>query len=174
MARKDFDLSVIRPKMLHHDFKFRGQGIAKKTLKDIKKGLQTLHTLETMAVNIYKFQISKKGTGHDLQLIVAMGNEMTHLQDFQIKLYEYGFRPRLLRFIYWLIGFGIGFFSKLMGSAAVLKTGIWVEAKAVRHYGNLLKEIEWDDETRLIIEKNQADEFGHIHRWQALLEDLKK
>jgi len=44
----------------------------------------------------------------------------------------------------------------------------------VRHYGNLLKEIEWDDETRLIIEKNQADEFGHIHRWQALLEDLKK
>jgi ubiquinone biosynthesis monooxygenase Coq7 len=173
MAKKDFDISIVRPRMVVEDFKFRGQGMSEKKLKNIKKGLQTFHTLETMAVNIYKFQISKKATEHDLQLIIAMGNEMMHLQDFQVKLYEYGFHPSRLRCLYWLVGFGLGFFSRFMGERTVLKTGIWAEDKAVRHYRNLLKEIEWDDETRKIIEKNQADEFGHILRWQALLKRLK-
>jgi demethoxyubiquinone hydroxylase (CLK1/Coq7/Cat5 family) len=174
MAKKDFDISIVRPRMVVEDFKFRAQGMPKKKLKDIKKGLQTFHTLETMAVSIYKFQISKRATGHDLQLIVAMGNEMTHLQDFQVKLYEYGFHPSRLRCLYWLVGFGLGLFSRFMGERAVLKTGIWAEEKAVRHYRNLLKEVEWDDETRRIIEKNQADEFGHILRWQAMLKELKE
>lgn len=173
LEKENFDISIIRPGLVVGDFKFRAQGMPGKKLKNIKKGLQTFHTLETIAVNIYKFQISKKVTEHNLQLIVAMCNEMTHLQDFQVKLYEYGFHPNTLRCLYWLVGFGFGFFSKLMGSAAVLKTGIWLEEKAVRHYQNLLKEIEWDDETRRIIEKNQADEFGHIQRWQPLLKRLK-
>jgi demethoxyubiquinone hydroxylase (CLK1/Coq7/Cat5 family) len=174
MAKKDFDILTVRPMMLVGDFKFRAQGMPKKKLKDIKKGLHTLHTLETMAVNIYKYQISKKGTEHDLKLIVAMGNEMTHLQDFQVKLYEYGFHPSALRCLYWLVGFGIGLFSRFIGETAVFKTGIWAEEKAVRHYRNLLKEVEWDEETRRIIEKNQADEFGHILLWQALLKRLKE
>ena len=174
MAEKGYDISIVRPRMVVEDFKFRAQGMPKKKLKKIKKGLQTFHTLETMAVNIYKFQISKKRTEHDLQLIVAMANEMTHLQDFQLKLYEYGFHPSLMRCLYWLVGFILGFFSKLIGERAVLKTGIWAEEKAVRHYRNLLEEVEWDDETRRIIEKNQADEFGHIGRWQALLGSLKE
>jgi ubiquinone biosynthesis monooxygenase Coq7 len=174
MAKNDFDISIVRPRMVVEDFKFRAQGMLEKKLKKIKKGLQTFHTLETMAVNIYKFQISKKATGHDLQLIVAMGNEMTHLQDFQVKLYEYSFRPSRLRCLYWLVGFGLGFFSRFMGERVVLKTGVWAEEKAVRHYRNLLKEVEWDDETCRVIEKNQADEFGHILRWQAMLKKLKE
>jgi demethoxyubiquinone hydroxylase (CLK1/Coq7/Cat5 family) len=174
MAKKDFDISIVRPRMVVEDFKFRAQGMAKKSLKKIKKGLHTFHTLETMAVNIYKYQISKKGTGHDLKLIVAMGTEMTHLQDFQLKLYEYGFRPSVLRCLYWVVGFGLGWFSRFMGERAVLKTGIWTEEKAVRHYRDLLKEVEWDDETRRIIEKNQADEFGHILLWQTLLKKLEE
>jgi ubiquinone biosynthesis monooxygenase Coq7 len=56
-----------------------------------------------------------------------------------------------------------------MGRKAVLKTGIWVETKAVHHYDELLKDIEWDDETRKIVEKDQADEFGHIKRWESFL-----
>jgi len=138
-------------------------------LKKIRKGLRTLHTLETMAVNIYKFQITKKVNELNLQIIVAMHNEMTHLQDFQSKLFEYGFRPSQFRFVYWIVGLIFGFFSQLMGRKAILKTGIWVETKAVRHYEKLLIDIKWDEETRKIVEKNQADEFGHIERWESFL-----
>ena len=58
----------------------------------------------------------------------------------------------------------------MMGTERVLKTGIWVENKAVEHYGKLLAGAEWDDETRAFIEKDRADEYGHIARWKGFLE----
>ncbi len=173
MEKKDFDISIIRPEMRQRDLKLRGQGMPRDRLKKIEKGLLTLHTLETMAVNIYKFQITKRESELNLQLIGAMSNEMTHLQDFQIKLLEYGFKPSMLRWLYWIVGFKFGLFSRLLGTKAILQTGIWVEKKAVRHYDVLLREIDWDEETRKIIEKDQADEYGHIKRWKAFLKKLK-
>ncbi len=169
MKKKSFNISIVRPKMRLSDFKFRGIGMPPERLKKIRKGLRTLHTLETMAVNIYKFQITKRVNELNLQIIVAMHNEMTHLQDFQSKIFEYGFRPSPFRFVYWIVGFIFGFFSRLMGRKAILKTGIWVETKAVHHYEKLLVDIKWDEETRKIIEKDQADEFGHIKRWESFL-----
>ncbi len=169
MEKKDFDISIIRPEMRQRDLKLRGQGMPLDRLKRIEKGLHSLHTLETMAVNIYKFQITKKESELNLQLVGAMSNEMTHLQDFQIKLFEYGFKPSKLRWLYWIVGFKFGLFSLLLGTKAILQTGIWVEKKAVRHYDLLLREIDWDEETRKIIEKDQADEYGHIKRWKAFL-----
>ena len=169
MNKKDIDITVIRHDMRLSDFKFRVTEMTPKRLKDIRKGLRTLHTLETMAANIYKYQISRRATELNLQLIAAMINEMTHLQDFQSRLFEYGFKPNKFRFAYWVVGWAFGFLSRLMGRKAVLKTGIWVETKAIHHYEELLKDIEWDEETRKIIEKNQADEFGHIQRWKSFL-----
>jgi hypothetical protein len=58
VEKKDFDISVIRPEILLTDLKQRGQGMPSDRLKSIKEGLQTLHTLETMAANIYKFDQS--------------------------------------------------------------------------------------------------------------------
>ncbi len=173
MEKKYFDISIIRPEMRLRDFKIRSQGLPSDRLKRIEKGLHTLHTLETMAVNIYKFQITKRDSDLNLQLIGAMSNEMTHLQDFQIKLFEYGFKPSKLRWLYWIVGFKFGFFSRLLGTKAILQTGIWVEKKAVSHYDLLLREIDWDEETRKIIEKDQADEYGHIKRWKAFLKKSK-
>ena len=167
--KKDVDISIVRPEVRLPDFKFRGAEMPPERLKRIKKGLRTLHTLETMAVNIYKFQISKKTSELNLQLIAAMTNEMTHLQDFQSKLFEYGFKPSKFRLFYWIVGFVFGLCSRLLGRKAVLKTGVWVETKAVHHYQELLKDIDWDEETRKIIEKDQADEFGHIKRWESFL-----
>ena len=169
MPDKQYDVSVIRPAMRIEDVAFRGKGMPVARLKSIRRGLHTLHTLELMAVNIYKYQLTKRQSEHNRYLVAAMCNEMTHLQDFQVKLFEYGFKPSKFRWAYWLVGFAIGFGSKLLGERAVLKTGIWVEAKAVHHYSQLLKEIEWDDDSRKIIEKNQADEHEHIHRWKTLL-----
>jgi ubiquinone biosynthesis monooxygenase Coq7 len=169
-AKGQYDISIIRPAMRDEDFKLRGEGFSAERLKAIKKGLLTLHTLELMASTVYKFQITKERSEMNRQLIAAMCNEMGHYQDFQIKLYEYGFKPSKLRWAYWLVGFVFGFGSRLLGKRAILKVGVFVESKAVDHYGHLLAEIDWDDETRKVVEKDQADEDGHINRWKALLQ----
>ena len=127
-----------------------------------------------MAVNIYKFQITKKATEHNRQLIAAMCNEMTHVQDFRVTLYEYGFTPSPLRSLYWLVGFAFGFGSRLLGQKAILHMGIWVESKAIKHYAQLLEKVDWDQDTRKMIEKNRADENGHIARWRNLLEQVRR
>jgi ubiquinone biosynthesis monooxygenase Coq7 len=167
--QESIDKSIVRPQMRIEDFKFRGKGISLDQLRQFKKALLTFHTLETMAANIYKFQITKTPSELNRQLIIAMCNEMTHIQDFQIKLYEYGLRPSKLRWAYWMVGFVIGFGSRLLGTRAVLKTAIWLEKKAVHHYGQLLQSIDWDEDLRRIIEGDGSDEDGHVSRWESLL-----
>ena len=169
-TKPGYDISIIRPEMRSGDFKMRGEGFSPERLAAIKKGLRTLHTLELMAQTIYKFQLGKEPTEVNRQLVAAMCNEMGHYQDFQVKLYEYGFRPSLLRAAYWMVGLAFGFGSRLLGEKAMFKTGVWVESKAVHHYAELLETIEWDEDTRKVIEKDQADEDGHINRWKKLLE----
>lgn len=163
------DLSIIRPEMREGDIGMRGKGMDPERLRGIKKGLRTLHTLELMAVNIYKYQITGEQSEHNRLLVAAMCNEMTHFQDFQVKLFEYGWKPSRLRWAYWLVGFTFGALSRLFGRRVILRTGIWVEAKAYAHYTELLDTIEWDDETRRIVEKDQSDEVAHVERWRYLL-----
>jgi ubiquinone biosynthesis monooxygenase Coq7 len=172
--KNQYDVSIIRPQLRNEDIKIRGRGFPEPRLKSLKKGLRTLHTLELMAVNIYKFQVIRTPGELNRQLIAAMCNEMTHFQDFQLKLLEYGFRPSILRWAYWLVGFAFGLGSRLLGRKAILKTGIWVESKAVHHYSELLHSIDWDEDSRRTIEKNQADEYGHISRWKNLLHSLQQ
>ena len=170
----NYDVAIIRPQMRNEDIFMRGQEMSSARLKAIKKGLLTLHTLELMAVTIYRFQITKEVSELNRQLIAAMCNEMTHFQDFQVKLYEYGWKPSLLRWAYLIVGFKFGVFSRLLGKKAILNTGIWVETKAVHHYDELLRTVEWDDDTRKVIEKDQADEDGHIKRWKAFLDNMTR
>lgn len=168
-SQTSYDISIVRPQLKHEDFKIRGGEMEPARLKAVKKGLLTLHTLELMAITIYRFQITTEKSEFNRQLIAAMCNEMTHYQDFQVKLYEFGFRPNPFRWAFWIVGFTFGFCSRLLGKRAILNTGIWVEAKAVQHYAELLETIDWDEDTRKVIEKDQADEDGHISRWKTLL-----
>jgi ubiquinone biosynthesis monooxygenase Coq7 len=167
--RPKYNVEIIRPQMQAEDVRLRSKPTDPVKLKTLKKALQAFHTLETMAANIYKFQLTKEPSELNRQLIAAMCNEMTHLQDFQVKLYEYGFRPGILRPAFWMVGFVFGFVSRLLGPKAILKTGIWVETKAVKHYAELLETVDWDEQTRKMIEKDQADEDGHINRWRNML-----
>ncbi len=170
MQDKKYDTDIIRPAVREEEIKHRGEGFSKKRLKAIKEALITFHNLENMATNIYRFQITKEKSKLNQLLIAAMLNESTHIQDFEIKLYEYGFRPSIQRFFYCFLGFCFGFGSRILGQKFMLKTGVWVEGKAVSHYAELLEEIEWDEDTRKMIEKDQADEDEHIFRWKAMLE----
>ncbi len=164
--------SIIRPQILINDIKLRGENVPKSSLRNIKKALVTFHNLESMAVNIYRFQITKKKNELNKILIASMCNEMTHLQDFQVKLFEYGKKPSILRPAYLFVGIIFGIFSRLFGERSILKTGVWVEAKAVHHYEKLLNSIQWDNDTRIMIEKNQQDENEHINRWKNKLKQL--
>ena len=168
--QRSYDVLIVRPQMRHEDFKIRGRQMAPERLKAIRKGLLTLHTLELMAQTIYRFQITSENCELNRQLIAAMCNEMSHYQDFQVKLYEFGFKPSLIRWAYWIVGFIFGFGSRLLGQKRILKTGIWVETKAVHHYAQLLDTIDWDEDTRKVIEKDQADEDGHISNWKKFLD----
>ncbi len=165
-----YDTSIIRPQVRSEDIKLRGEGFSPARRAAIKKGLRTFHTLELMAQTIYRFQITRDPTEMNRQLIAAMCNEMGHYQDDQVALLEYGFRPSPLRFAFWLAGAAFGLGSRLLGEKAILRVGIWVESKAVRHYAHLLQTIDWDEDTRRTLEKDQADEQGHILRWTALLQ----
>jgi len=160
---------ILRPKVSLDDIKLRREEVEKDVLKQIKKGLITLHNLELMAKTIYTFQITKNPTELNRQLIAAMGNEMTHYQDFHVKLFEYGFHPFKLRWVFWFVGFTFGFGSRILGRSMRLKTGIWVEKKAVHHYQTLLDTIPWDDDTRKVIEKDQEDEKIHVQYWTEFL-----
>lgn len=164
-----YDIDIIRPEVRSGAVRHRGEGMTRARLAAIRKGLRAFHTLELMAQTIYRFQLSGRRTELERALIAAMENEMTHYQDFQVKLCEFGMTPSPVRWAYWLVGFVFGYGSRLMGRRQVLRTGIWVETKAVHHYAELLGTIEWDDETRAVIEKNGADEQGHIDRWRGYL-----
>ena len=47
-----------------------------------------------------------------------------------------------------------------------------MKAKAVAHYGELLASVPWDAETRAIVDKDRADEQGHIDRGRGLLAEM--
>ena len=166
------DDQVIRPELRFRDIHERGKGYPATRLRAIKQAMQKLHALETMAVNIYMYEITSKRNALNIQLVAAMANEMTHLQDFQTKLYEYGMRPRKTRFAFWLVGFFLGAGSRLLGPRRILKTNIWAEKKAVLDYQRFLRDVKWDEQTRPLVAKDGADEVSHVTRWTGLLEKL--
>ena len=169
----DYDVSIIRPAIAKSDIAFRGRQLSAQDIAKVKKSLRTLHCLEIMATNIYRFQLTRQENKLNQELLAAMCNEQTHISDFLRGLYEYGVTPSLFRWSWWFAGFVIGFGSRILGKRAMLKTGVWVESKAVHHYGQLLNAAPWDDATRKTIEKDQADEVGHIRTWQGFLNQMK-
>lgn len=169
-ARAAHDGTIVRDAVRIDAIRIRRETGSPGESRRLRRALQTLHTLETMAVNIYRYQITGEPSELNRRLIAAMCNEMTHLQDFQVKLYEYGWRPSRLRWMYWIVGAAFGILSRMRGKKGILRMGIWVEAKAVKHYGELLEDVPWDDETRRIVEKDRTDEERHIAGWRRLLE----
>lgn len=169
MEIKGFDIDVIRPQVMHEQIKYnRGFGMDSERLKTIKNALLAFHNLENMAANIYRFQICKHNSDElNKELIAAMLNEMGHIEDFQVKLYEFGFKPSLMMYAYQIVGFVFGIYSRMQGEKGIRKMGVWVESKAVSHYDELLETVDWDEDTRKVIQKDQADEYGHIKRWQG-------
>ena len=159
--------------MLEKDISIRNTSLTPKDLLEIRKALLDLHNLEIMAVNVYRCQISDRFPDLKKSLIGAMRNEMVHVEDFQVKLFEYGLRPVWYRWIFWMVGWIIGTGSKIMGKKTILRAGVWTETRAVNHYSELLKCAPWDEETLEVIKRNMGDEAEHLEHWEVLLERLQ-
>lgn len=171
MEINGYNIDIIRPEVQHDQIKFgRERGMDKERLKKIKEALLAFHNLENMAANVYRFQICKNNSDElNKEIIAAMLNEMGHIEDFQVKLYEFGFKPSLMMYAYQIVGMVFGIYSRLKGEKGIRDMGVWVESKAVAHYDELLESVEWDEDTRKVIAKDQADEYGHIRRWKGEL-----
>lgn len=169
MEIKGYDIDIIRPEIHHDQIKVnRDLGMSRSRLRKIHKALLAFHNLENMAANIYRFQICKNNSDElNREIVAAMLNEMGHIEDFQVKLYEFGFKPSIMMYAYQIVGFVFGMYSRFKGEEGIRKMGVWVESKAVSHYDELLETVEWDEDTRKVIEKDQADEYGHIKRWKG-------
>lgn len=163
-----FIRNVIKPEEIY----FRGNAADSFQLKQIRAGLNKLHTFEIMAVNVYKFQITSQQDEFNQMIIQAMANEMTHVQDFQIKLYEYGGKPNPLRWAFWIVGMVMGLGSRLFGRKTILKAGIWTEQKAVADYRKIIDSVQWETETLAVIKNNLENEYHHIETLQTLLKSL--
>lgn len=170
MKPENYDPSLIRPPVYTNDIQHRGRDFLPDKRKKVIKTLRQLHMLEVMAANIYRMQITKEPSELNRELIAAMHNEMTHIQDFRTKLMEYGAHPAFYAFVFWWVGFVMGLGSRILGKKAILKAGIWVESKAVTDYGKILESLDWDEPTRAVIAKDRADEEIHIDRWKNLLD----
>ncbi len=165
----NFDVSVVRPQLRMEDFVIRGHNLSRRRVRIIQNALRSLHNLEVMGVSIYRLQIRRTMCEHNRELIAAMCNEMSHLQDYLVLLFEYSAHPAKFRAGWWILGSLLGYASRLMGRTVILKTGIWIEKKTIRHYERFLKSVEWEQPVRTILEKNLADERAHIQRWKDLL-----
>ena len=73
------DISIVRPPMLNNRSRARPPFVPTVPQQG-QKALRTLHSLEIMAVNTYRFQITQTDDALNRELIAAMCNEMTHVQ----------------------------------------------------------------------------------------------
>ncbi len=159
----------IRERVAPEEISFRSNNYDSSQLSKIRSGLRKLHSFEIMAVNIYKYQITSAQDDLNRLVIQAMANEMSHVQDFQIKLYEFGSKPSPTCWAFWLAGMLIGFATRLLGPTAIVRAGIWTEQKAVIDYQKIINSAPWDTATMAVIQRNLKDEYHHIESLQLNL-----
>ena len=130
--------------------------------------------LEIMAVRIYRGQRWRLGrsevTAEALEKAIAV--EERHVRDLASRRQELGGSPSLLSPFYAVAGWLIGLVPSLLGQRTALKTGIWVEERAVKDYQRLLDRVPFDDESRALVQQNQEDEREHIRMWEECLAKL--
>jgi bacterioferritin (cytochrome b1) len=102
-----------------------------------------------------------------------MENEQEHVDDLRKRIGELDGTTSSLGFSFQMAGKVLAFTSTLLGKKFVLKADIRLEKRAVKDYSAFLEKVNFDEESKALIEKNIEDERLHIERWQDSLEMLK-
>ena len=142
--------------------------------REVLRAFGALVNLEIMAVRIYRGQRWRLGRSEVAAEVLekAIAVEERHVRDFTSRRQELGGSPSVLSPFYAVAGWLIGFVPSLLGQRAALKTGIWVEERAVKDYQQILDRVPFDDESRALVQQNQEDEREHIRMWEECLAKL--
>jgi bacterioferritin len=144
--------------------------------KKIIRALNAVVKVEAMAVQIYRAQMWRFRGEQEIaeRLIHATANERDHFDDLVSRVRDLGGTPSRLSPLFAVAGWIIGFLPTLAGKVPALKLDILVEERAVRDYQGFLNSVNFDDESRALMEKNMADEEEHIRAWKESIEFLRR
>lgn len=143
--------------------------------KEIIRALNAVVKVEAMAVQIYRAQMWRFRGKQEIaeRLVQAIANERQHFDDLSSRVRDLGGVPSRLSPLFTVAGWIMGFLPTLAGKVAALKLDIWVEERAVKDYQGFLNRVNFDDESRALMEKNMADEEEHIRAWKESIELLR-
>jgi bacterioferritin len=143
--------------------------------KKIIRALNAVVKVEAMAVQIYRAQMWRLRGRQEIaeRLIDATATERRHFDDLVSRVRALGGTPSRLSPLFAVAGWIIGFLPTLIGKVPTLKVNILVEERAVRDYQGFLNSVDFDDESRELMERNMADEKEHIRAWKESIELLR-
>jgi bacterioferritin len=143
--------------------------------KKVIRALNAVVKVEAMAIQIYRAQMWRFRGKQEIaqKLVHATDNERTHFADLASRVRDLGGTPSRLSPLFAVAGWIMGFVPAVVGKVPALKVDILVEEKAVKDYQGFLNKVDFDDESREIMERNMADEKEHIRAWKESIELLR-
>ncbi len=143
--------------------------------KKVIRALNAVVKVEAMAIQIYRAQMWRFRGKQEIaqKLVDATDNERKHFADLASRVRDLGGTPSRLSPLFAVAGWIMGFLPAVVGKVPALKVDILVEERAVKDYQGFLNRVDFDDESRDIMERNMADEKEHIRAWKESIELLR-
>ena len=140
----------------------------------VSSSLNFMYKMEQFATQIYLMQ-KETFIGSDVadKIIAASANEQTHVDILRTQILELKISISWLGFMFKIAAIIGGTIMTIMGKSAVLKADIFVEKRAIKDYGNYLKQVNYDEKTVALLKGIIADEERHVETWQNALAALK-
>ena len=140
----------------------------------VSSSLNFMYKMEQFATQIYLVQRGAfKGSDVADKLTAASANEQTHVDILRAQLLELKITPSWLGFLFKTAAIIGGTVTVILGKSNILKAAIFVEKRAIKDYGNYLKQVHYDEKTVALLKRIIADEEIHVETWQNALAALK-
>lgn len=131
----------------------------------LHQAIRVNHAGEYGAKQIYKGQLAVfrfKKDQETVDLIEHMQNqEEVHFDYFNQKIINEKIRPTLMRPLWQVAGFALGFVTAAMGKKAAMSCTVAVEEVIDEHYQDQLNNLEVDEELKEKIEQFRQEELEH-------------
>lgn len=133
--------------------------------KEIKHILRVNHAGEIGAQQIYEGML--KVLGNDPNLMQMSNQEQKHLKEFTQLMIKNKVRPTIFQPIWYILSYGMGFTTALMGKKAAHACTIAVEEVIVDHYQHQINSLQNSHHNKSLIDtiekfKNEEDDHRKI------------
>ncbi len=136
--------------------------------------LNFMYCMERFATAVYRAQSGAfKDTLIAKKMAYAVENERQHALDVAGMIVKLDSRPFRLAFLFRMAGTGVGLLSRLPGRVPALNAAVMIEKRAVKDYGYFLRRLDYDKQTRKLLQRIIADEELHTKNWQDSIQLLR-